>query len=172
MLEVSRGLNPECEHVQGDMRTLRLGSAFDAVLVHDAIAYMLTEDDLRATITTAAEHLRSGGVAVLVPDTVRELFELSTKHGGHDGEDGRGLRYLQWVTDPDPDDSTYEVDLVVVLREPGKPLRIEHDLHVCGVFATATWHRFVDETGLQLVDPGVEDPYAGEHAVFVGRKRA
>src|SRR3954469_10230569 len=28
MLAVSRALNPECEHVQGDMRTVRLGRLF------------------------------------------------------------------------------------------------------------------------------------------------
>src|SRR5690348_819924 len=31
MLEVSRKLNPELEHIEGDMRTLRLGRTFDAV---------------------------------------------------------------------------------------------------------------------------------------------
>ena len=31
MLDVSRALNPECEHIQGDMRTTRLGRLFDAV---------------------------------------------------------------------------------------------------------------------------------------------
>jgi trans-aconitate methyltransferase len=30
MLEVSRRLDPECDHQQGDMRTVRLGRAFDA----------------------------------------------------------------------------------------------------------------------------------------------
>ena len=29
MLQVSRALNPECEHVEGDMRTVRLGRQFD-----------------------------------------------------------------------------------------------------------------------------------------------
>jgi SAM-dependent methyltransferase len=43
MLAVSRQLNPECEHLLGDMRTVRLGRCFDAVLVHDAIDYMTTE---------------------------------------------------------------------------------------------------------------------------------
>jgi hypothetical protein len=38
MLAVSRALNPDLEHVQGDMRTVRLGRHFDAVFVHDAIA--------------------------------------------------------------------------------------------------------------------------------------
>ena len=32
MLEVSRGINPELRHIQGDMRSLRLdGPKFDAV---------------------------------------------------------------------------------------------------------------------------------------------
>ena len=31
MLQVSRALNPECEHVLGDMRTMRLGRTFDVV---------------------------------------------------------------------------------------------------------------------------------------------
>ena len=39
MLSLSRTLNPGCEHVLGDMRTLRLGRTFDAVFVHDAVMY-------------------------------------------------------------------------------------------------------------------------------------
>ena len=42
MLALSRTLNPECEHIEGDMRTLRLERTFDAVFVHDAIAYITT----------------------------------------------------------------------------------------------------------------------------------
>jgi hypothetical protein len=38
--------DPECEHLQGDMRELRIDRTFDAVFVHDAIAYMTTEEDL------------------------------------------------------------------------------------------------------------------------------
>ena len=36
MLAVSRALNPECEHLQGDMRTVRLGRRFDAPTDHIA----------------------------------------------------------------------------------------------------------------------------------------
>ncbi|MDQ3982493.1 MAG: class I SAM-dependent methyltransferase, partial [Actinomycetota bacterium] len=60
MLAVSRRLNPECEHVRGDMRTIRLGRTFDAVFVHDAIAYMTNEDDLAAALRTVAEHCKRG----------------------------------------------------------------------------------------------------------------
>ena len=59
MLAVSAAINPELEHVEGDMRTVRLGRTFDAVMIHDAIAYMLTEDDLRATFATAMARRRS-----------------------------------------------------------------------------------------------------------------
>src|SRR5918992_2651431 len=61
MLDVSRELNPECEHVQGDMRAVRLGRVFDAVFVHDAIAYMTSEDDLRMVMGTAFVHWLPGG---------------------------------------------------------------------------------------------------------------
>ena len=54
ILTVSRAPNPECEHVQGDMRTVRLGRVFDAVFIHDAVAYMTTESDLQRVIETTA----------------------------------------------------------------------------------------------------------------------
>src|SRR5215471_10069744 len=36
MLDLSRSLNPECEHIQGDMKSLRLGRVFEAVFIHDS----------------------------------------------------------------------------------------------------------------------------------------
>jgi SAM-dependent methyltransferase len=64
MLELARKLNPEITYLLGDMRGLRLGREFDAVLIHDAINYMLTPDDLRAAFQTACQHLRRGGVFI------------------------------------------------------------------------------------------------------------
>src|SRR5262249_2034869 len=52
MLAVSRALNPDCAHHQGDMRRVRLGREFDAVFVHDAVSYMASEADLRAAVQT------------------------------------------------------------------------------------------------------------------------
>src|SRR2546426_3795798 len=72
MLAVSRALNPECEHLESDIRTVRLGRPFDAVFLHDAICHMTTEEDLTAVMETAFEHCRPGGAALFVPDEVRE----------------------------------------------------------------------------------------------------
>lgn len=144
MLEVSRRLNPECEHVEGDMRSVRLGRTFDAVFVHDAIAYLTTEEDLRAVFDTAFEHCRLGGVALFVPDHVTETFEQATDHGGHDGPD-RALRYLEWTWDPDPADTTHRMDLTYVFHEPDGSIHVEFDEHLCGLFPRATWLRLIGE---------------------------
>ena len=85
MLEVSRRLNPDCQHIQGDMRTVRVGRQFDRVFVHDAICYLTTEGDVRQAIATVYLHCKPGGGALLCPDHVRENFKPSTDSGGHDG---------------------------------------------------------------------------------------
>ena len=115
MLTLSRALNPDAEHVLGDMRTLRLGRTFDAVFVHDAVMYMATEDDLRSCMETAFAHTRPGGAALFAPDCTRETFAPGTDHGGHDGDDGRALRYLEWTHEPGPGESSFAVDYVVLL---------------------------------------------------------
>jgi SAM-dependent methyltransferase len=148
MLAVSQELNPECEHVQGDMRTVRLGRMFDAVFVHDAIGYMTSEDDLRMVMETAFVHCRPGGAALFAPDHLRENFRTGTDYGGHDG-DGRAARFLEWTWDPDPLDSTYTVDYAYLLRDADGSVRVEHDRHVEGLFPRATWLRLLEETGFQ-----------------------
>lgn len=95
MLAVSRTINPECEHLAGNMRSLRLGREFDVVLVHDAIMYATDPTAVRETLETAAIHCRAGGTVAVLPNHVRETFEPGTDQGGHDAADGRGLRYLE-----------------------------------------------------------------------------
>lgn len=171
MLAVSRALNPECAHVQGDMRHVRLGRQFDRVLIHDAIAYMTSKDDLRMAMQTAYEHLRPGGAALFVPDFVRENFKADTSHGGHDGE-GRSLRYLQWTWDPDPSDDTIVVDFAYMLREGGGAVMVEHDRHINGLFSQGEWLRLMSDVGFcPSVVPFEHSEFEpGTHVVFVGEK--
>jgi SAM-dependent methyltransferase len=169
MLELSRSLNPDCRHVVGDMRDARLGEEFDAVFVHDAVAYITSEDDLAATVATAAAHVRPGGAVLFVPDFVRERFEARTGHGGHDGTD-RALRYVEWFWDPDPSDTTYVCDFAYLLRE-GDDVRCVQDRHVCGLFPRATWLGLLERSGLEarhVVAPPDQEPAGAE--LFVGKK--
>jgi SAM-dependent methyltransferase len=170
MLEVSRALNPDCEHIEGDMRTLRLGRDFDAVFIHDAICYMTTESDLAQAIETAFVHCRPGGVAIFVPDHVRESFREFTDHGGSDGE-GRALRYLEWTYDPDPDDTIYTVDYAYILHDQDGTVRVEHDRHIEGLFSREVWLRLMSDKGFDAqVIPFPHLAHGATLEVFVGRR--
>ena len=150
MLALSRSINPECEHRRGDMRRVRLGREFDAVFVHDAVMYMTTRADLLATMRTAYAHVRPGGAALFAPDYTRETFRPGTHCGGHDdAASGRGLRYLEWTSDPDPSDTEYDVDFALLLREADGAVRIERDHHVFGIFPHAEWLRLLRRAGFR-----------------------
>src|SRR5262245_6716478 len=56
----------------GDMRTVRLGRAFDLVTcLGNALSYALTDDDLDATMRTFAAHARPGTLLVADPLNAR-----------------------------------------------------------------------------------------------------
>ena len=168
MLAVSRTLNPDCEHLVGDMRTLRLERAFDVIFIHDAIDYMTTEHDLRLALETAFLHCTPGGLALVVPDYVQETFEPSTDHGGTDGSNGdeRALRYLEWTYDPDDTDTTYTTDYAYLLRENNQQTQIVHDRHICGLFPGDKWLNLLREVGFQ---PEItHDQY--ERDIFIARR--
>ena len=148
MRAVSQALNPECEHIEGDMRTVRLDRTFDAVFIHDAICYMTTHEDLRRALETAFVHVRPGGVAIFAPDYVRENFEPSTDHGGHDGP-SRSMRYLEWTWDPDPADTSYTVDYALLLRDENGMTRAVHDRHIEGLFPRDTWLDLLRDVGFE-----------------------
>jgi SAM-dependent methyltransferase len=171
MLAVSREINPELEHLQGDMRTFRLDRLFDAVFIHDAIMYMTTESDLRRAIETAYIHCKPGGAALFVPDCVTETFTPDTDHGGHDLSD-RALRYLEWSWDPDPGDSTFFVEYAYVLREPDGRVHCEYDRHVVGLFKRADWMRFIREAGFEPREVAFTHSEAGKLEAFIGVKAA
>jgi SAM-dependent methyltransferase len=171
MLDLSHTLNPECEHIEGDMTSVRLDRTFDAVFVHDAVSYLTTEDQLRAAIETAWAHCRPGGAVLLQPDHTRESYVDGTDHGGHDGgsdglpDDGRSLRYLQWRWDPDPTDSWYLDDFAYLLRDRDGSVRTIADRHRLGMFPSATWFSLLGSTGfvdVTTVASGYEDEVGAE----------
>ncbi len=170
MLELSKSINPECEHFEGDMRTLRLGRTFDAVFIHDAIVYMTTEEDLQAALATAFEHCKPGGAALFAPDDVKETLKPLTDHGGHDAN-GRGMRYLEWISDPDPEDTTYLADYAFLLKDESGEVHVDHDRHVCGLFPRSTWMRLIEDVGFRAErHDGVEDETGPD--LFVGIRPA
>lgn len=149
MLAHSRRLNPSVTHHLGDMRRVRLGERFAAVLIHDAIDYMLTEADLGAAIVTAAAHLEPGGVLVMAPDHLLDSFQGPVvDHRTHSAE-GVQLTYYEYAYDPDPSDTTMETLYTYFIQQGGR-LEIEHDRHITGLFPKSTWVHLITEAGFSF----------------------
>jgi hypothetical protein len=169
MLAISRRLNPECEHITGDMRNLRLGRYFDAVFVHDAVSYLTTRKDLKSAFDTAFIHLKPGGAVLFCPDYIKETLEEKTGHGGH-SQGNRGLRYLSWTWDPDPLDTSYIVDFAYLLKE-GDITTSEYDRHMMGLFSRDVWLDLMARAGFKDIK-AVPHPESDNWAtpVFTGVK--
>ena len=174
MLAVSKQLNPGCEHVKGDMRTLRLGRSFDAVLVHDAIDYIIGGEDLRLVVKTAAAHCAPGGIAVFVPDYVKDTFrELTGTGGGGVDAAGRTASFTERTWDPDPRDSWVQADYEFRLTAADGTTETISESHRLSAFSRELWHRVLTEAGLEPVsEPELPVSAAGRRPdnLFVSRR--
>ncbi len=174
MLEQCKKLNPEVPTVLGDMRSMRLDQQFDAVLICDAIDYMLTEADVVGAFQTAAAHLRPGGVVLAAPTYTAETFvdgdvaDDGTTIPGIAGNDD--LTYFTFVHDPDPADTAFEMILLYLLRDAGtRQVEVIEDRHTCGLFPIAQWEAMTREAGLAaeaLAEPGGPDPSADDASAW------
>jgi SAM-dependent methyltransferase len=165
MLAQARELNPESSFVQGDMRTFRLGAAFDAVLIDDAISSMADRRDFEAAFSTAAAHLAPGGVLIATSDETTETFRqnrtTATPAARPWTRDGLDVVFIENAFDPDPSDEQDDTTVVYLIRDHGR-LRIETDYWTMGLFPIETWRRVLRETGFDVHEGrinGGEDEY-------------
>ena len=149
MLANSRRLNPSVKHHLGDMRTVRLGKLFDAVLIHDAIGYMLTENDMRAAFDTARAHLRPGGVFITTPDDFTETFPGTWVSHHSEKCDDLEFTFIEYNYDADPTDNTVQSMFFYIWNRGGE-LTIERDFHVTSLYPIATWERLMSEAGFSV----------------------
>lgn len=67
LIEYAQATHPNVELHLGDLRSVRLGRQFDAVVcLGNSLSYQLTDDDLLAAAKTFAAHTRSGGHVVIL----------------------------------------------------------------------------------------------------------
>jgi SAM-dependent methyltransferase len=153
MLGHARELNPDCEFVRGDMRDFDLGREFDVVLIDDGVTYIATQPDLLQTFRNAFRHLRRGGVVVTAPDYTAETYEQNHTQihrlEPHLQPDHLDVVIVENTYDPDPEDTTAQTVFVYLIREHGE-LRIEHDLHVVGLFSIEVWRDSLRRAGFDL----------------------
>ena len=165
MLKLARKLNPGCDFVLADMRTFDLGKTYDAIVVDDAVSYMLSEDDLTALFASCYKHLEPNGVLSVGPDICKENFvqnRCDVFHSiSHPDYPGTQIVYITNDYDPNPEDNTYETSFIYLIRQNGK-LTIETDLHTLGIFKTETWSRLLIKNGFSIT----ESTYSAEEGEY------
>jgi SAM-dependent methyltransferase len=145
MVAQASAVNPEVIYVVGDMRNVRLHRTFDAVLIHDAIAYMTTPDQLAAAYRTAAAHLGPGGVLISIPEELRSRMPLESTVTTVE-RDGVRLDVMESYHDADPADHEFEAVFVFLIRR-GEELHVEVDRHTVGVHSLDEYLAAADEAG-------------------------
>ncbi|MEM9345101.1 MAG: class I SAM-dependent methyltransferase [Planctomycetota bacterium] len=173
MLSQCKALNPDVPTFVGDMRSIRLDQTFDVVLICDAIDYMLTEDDAAAALTTAAAHLRHGGLVLMAPTYTRETFvdgdvaddgTPPMDEAAQGGEPQPGVTFFTFVHDPDPADTTFEMILLYLIRDAKtRQVEVVEDRHTCGLFSIAQWQAMMSQAGLET-EALAEQPDPDSHA--------
>lgn len=175
MLNKARAAHPDIEYIEGDMRNLRLNRNFDIVAIPDSIDYMVSLDELQQAIRTAAAHLNSGGVLLVVAKT-QETFQ--NNNFAYTGEkDGVHITVLEnnYINPFLP--NTYEATLIYLIRQQGK-LTIHKDHHLLGLFSQATWEKVFKDANFSLQITsinGIYDRYIlgdGNYplTIFLGKK--
>jgi len=149
MLKTAKRLNPEVRYMNGDMRTLRLGERFDAVIAPDSINYMRTAEDLQSVFQTAYEHLNPGGVFLVIAEETTEKFKQNRTMSSCHSKGDVDLVFIENLYDPDPSNTSYEATFIYLIRQKGK-LEIHSDHHLLGIFGIGTWHSLLEQVGFKV----------------------
>ncbi len=157
MLELAQQLNPEATYTRGDMRDVHLGRHFDAVAIPDSISYLTTEEDVARALETAGNHLRPGGVLLLVVHIKEEFRENNFVYQGRAGD----WHVTQFENNyfPDASGTTYEATFVYLLRHRGRLRQVRSDTHIMGLFSLDTWMKLLGQAGLELRQFPMPDYY-------------
>ncbi|MBN2246625.1 MAG: methyltransferase domain-containing protein, partial [Candidatus Aminicenantes bacterium] len=136
MLEMAQKVNSEIDSICGDMREINLKESFDAVVIPDSIMHMVTLKDLKKTIAAASQHLKPGGVLLIVAHIKEEFRDNKFVYTGAKGDVEITIFENNYIIKPAG--TTYEAAVVYLIRRKGK-LEIHSDVCTGGLFPLATW---------------------------------
>jgi SAM-dependent methyltransferase len=170
MLDLARKLNPECAFLIADMRDCDLGRQFDAILIDDAVSYMVNRSELRAVFAMAYHHLSPGGVMVVSPDETTETFHQNATRVSYAEAKSKPANldvvFIENYYDPDLTDDVYDGLILYLIRENGE-LRIEPDHHLLGLFPLDIWLTTLREVGFEVHEDPDPDREGGTTFVCV-----
>jgi len=154
MLDLAQTKNPEITYVKADMRTVNLNKKFDIVIIPDAIAYMITLEDLMATMKNAVAHLKPNGVLLVVAHTKEEFRNNNFAYTG--AKDN--IQITVFENNHITSENSYEATMIYLIHENGRK-RIHHEVHTLGLFSCDEWMDIFDKCRLKVNEMELNDLY-------------
>ncbi|QDU70246.1 class I SAM-dependent DNA methyltransferase [Mucisphaera calidilacus] len=164
MLAQCQALNPEVPTIVADMRSAQLNQTFDAILIHDAIDYLLSIDDINQTLRTAHDHLRPNGLLLVAPTETADTFEHASATDRHttDTHDYALTSTLERPHTP----HTFRLTLDITITDRATQAA-EHitDHHTCGLFPRSAWLEQLHDAGFVATPRETQLTWTLFHAV-------
>ena len=151
MILESQKIHPHARHIQGDMCHLDLRQQFDVILVHDAVMYLKSIEEAGALLRNIQRHLSPNGVAMIIPDAIKESFYERSFLGGASGLHNEAVvdaQLTEWHWDPNPEDDQVMVEFSLLLRQDGQVQSV-HESHPMLVLSLAQWMDLFQRADLQ-----------------------
>jgi ubiquinone/menaquinone biosynthesis C-methylase UbiE len=165
MLDLAKKANEDVTYVLGDMRTIHLNQKFDAVVIPDSIAYMITLVDLKQALLNAARHLKTDGVLFVVSHIKEDFRENNFAYSGVKDD----IYITLFENNHIVSDSTYEAIMVYLIRQYGKT-NIYHETHTLGLFSYEQWLSIFKECQLKVDEINIDHLY-DDYLLEEGRYR-
>ncbi len=144
MLSVAESRVPGLVSHSGDMRKTKLKERFDVVLACDGVDYLLTEADVRVTLTNVAAMLAPGGLFLLGPTYVQETFEEGEAADELVAGEGKAIFVSTKVCRLDV--NAFELSHDILVRDDAGEKRL-NESHRCGLFSHGAWVSWLNEAG-------------------------
>jgi SAM-dependent methyltransferase len=137
----------------GDVRSVRVGARFDVVLALFHVAsYQTTNDDVRAFIATAREHMLPGGVLIFDfwygPAVLWQRPEVRIKRA--DTDSGWIVRIAEPIPQYDENCVVVKYEMIAFLKKTGVPTRVSEE-HKMRFFSLPDLRLFAELAGIEIL---------------------
>lgn len=151
VLKHAKKLNPEVKYHKMDMKKIKLNEKYDSVAAVDSLDYLTTLKDLKLIFTNVYNILNTGGVFFFILGATKESFiqNMTTHFSNKKGN--TEITFIENYYDENVNDNFYECMLIFIIKEKSKKIRVEKDLHKCGIFELKDLKNLLKEIGFELI---------------------
>ena len=146
MLGLARERCPGVEFHEADMADFRLGRTFDVVTcLFSSIAYVRTEERMRAATLCMRRHLTPGGVLLIEPWFTPESYWTGTVTANHAEQDDTKV---EWMYTSEREGDLSVLDIYYLVGRPGL-IETFHESQELGLFTRQQHLAALEAAGLE-----------------------